>query len=108
MLECLKKEELILNKIKEYENIVIFRHENPDFDALGSQFGIKYLIEENFENKHVYVVGQNIVNDRGNMFDKMDVCKYIGSNYYSYPTNIATKSFIQKDSHQTSRINWWG
>ena len=73
MLEYLKKEELILNKIKEYKNIVVFRHENPDFDALGSQFGIKYLIEENFEDKNVYVVGQNLVNDRGNMFEKMDV-----------------------------------
>ena len=28
---------LILKKIKEYNHIVVFRHQMPDFDALGTQ-----------------------------------------------------------------------
>ena len=29
----------VLKNIKKYDNIVILRHESPDFDASGSQFG---------------------------------------------------------------------
>lgn len=47
----------ILNKIAEYEDIVIYRHINPDYDALGSQYGLYYLIKDNFEGKNVYLEG---------------------------------------------------
>ncbi|ACF07556.1 Bifunctional oligoribonuclease and PAP phosphatase nrnA [Metamycoplasma arthritidis] len=57
-----KKRELfkeIENKIKEYDNIVIFHHIRPDGDCLGSQFGLKELIKDNFPNKKVYTVGNS-------------------------------------------------
>ena len=47
----------ILEKIKEYDTIIIHRHNNPDGDALGSQIGLKHIIKENFPNKTVYAVG---------------------------------------------------
>lgn len=47
----------ILEKIKEYDTIVIHRHSNPDGDALGSQIGLKNVIKENFKDKKVYAVG---------------------------------------------------
>ncbi|MBQ8205954.1 MAG: bifunctional oligoribonuclease/PAP phosphatase NrnA [Bacilli bacterium] len=47
----------ILNTIKQYDTIIISRHSRPDLDALGSQFGLKHIITENFPNKTVYVVG---------------------------------------------------
>ena len=47
----------LLEKIKEYDTIVIHRHNNPDGDALGSQIGLKNIIKENFKDKTVYVVG---------------------------------------------------
>ncbi|WP_330463416.1 DHH family phosphoesterase [Metamycoplasma gateae] len=47
----------IENKIKKYKNIVIFHHIRPDGDCLGSQFGLKHLILENFEGKNVYTIG---------------------------------------------------
>lgn len=31
----------IYNKIKEYDAIIIHRHNRPDGDALGSQIGLK-------------------------------------------------------------------
>ena len=49
--------ENILKLIKEYDTIIIHRHSKPDGDALGSQFGLKCIIEENFPNKKVYMVG---------------------------------------------------
>ena len=47
----------ILKQIKKYDNIVVARHIGADPDALGSQFALKELIENNFKNKHVYAVG---------------------------------------------------
>jgi phosphoesterase RecJ-like protein len=47
----------LLEKIKEYDTIVIHRHNNPDGDAIGSQVGLKNVIKENFPEKTVYVVG---------------------------------------------------
>lgn len=49
----------IYKKIKEYETIVIVRHQNSDMDALGSQFALKEWIELNFPNKKVYCLGEN-------------------------------------------------
>ena len=39
---------LILEKIKEFDTIIIHRHKRPDGDCIGSQFGLKYFIEYNF------------------------------------------------------------
>ncbi len=45
-------------KIGEYSTIIIHRHIHPDGDAYGSQFGLKYIIERNWPNKKVLVVGR--------------------------------------------------
>lgn len=49
--------EKILDAIKEFDTIIIHRHNNPDGDALGSQIGMREIIKENFPNKTVYAVG---------------------------------------------------
>ncbi len=49
--------EEVLTQIKAYDRIIIHRHSNPDGDALGSQIGLKHIINENFPEKHVYMVG---------------------------------------------------
>ena len=51
--------EKILQKIKEYDKIVIHRHGNPDGDAMGSQLGMKAILRENFPEKQVYAVGDD-------------------------------------------------
>lgn len=43
--------------IERHDSIVIYRHINPDFDAFGSQFALKYLINENYPAKKVYTAG---------------------------------------------------
>ncbi|AGM99076.1 DHH family phosphoesterase [Streptococcus iniae] len=49
----------ILHKIQEYQTIIIHRHKNPDPDALGSQAGLKEIIQHNFPDKRVLMTGYN-------------------------------------------------
>ena len=48
----------VLKQIKKYDNIVVLRHDVPDFDASGSQFGLVTWIKDNFPNKTVYSLGK--------------------------------------------------
>lgn len=54
----MKHKKVILEKIKEYETIIIHGHTRPDGDCYGSQFGLKDIIKSTFPNKNVYVVGE--------------------------------------------------
>lgn len=47
----------MLEKIKQHNTIVIYRHINPDFDAFGSQFGLYDIIQFTYPQKQVYVTG---------------------------------------------------
>lgn len=47
----------ILQEIKNHSTIIIHRHNNPDGDAMGSQIGLKNLLQDNFPEKKIYVVG---------------------------------------------------
>ncbi len=51
--------EHILAEIKKYDRIIIHRHTKPDGDAMGSQLGLKHIIQDNFPGKEVYVVGDS-------------------------------------------------
>ena len=50
----------VLEKIKEFDTIIIHRHKRPDGDCIGAQFGLKYYLEDNFKDKHIYAVGDTI------------------------------------------------
>lgn len=54
-MEILNK---ILEKIKEYETIIIHGHKRPDGDCYGAQFGLREVIKSSFPTKNVYVVGE--------------------------------------------------
>ncbi|MHC9532370.1 DHH family phosphoesterase [Dellaglioa sp. L3N] len=47
----------ILKKIKQFETIIIHRHQSPDPDAIGSQSGLAAIIRASFPDKKVYQVG---------------------------------------------------
>ncbi|MBJ8325985.1 DHH family phosphoesterase [Streptococcus pacificus] len=49
----------ILETIKKYETIIIHRHMKPDPDAIGSQVGLKRLLQHNFPEKKVLATGFN-------------------------------------------------
>lgn len=43
--------------IKDFDKIIIFRHQVGDGDALGSQWGMYYYLKEKYPSKEVYAVG---------------------------------------------------
>jgi phosphoesterase RecJ-like protein len=47
----------IIDKIRNYETIVIHRHVRPDPDAYGSQAGLKEIITASFPGKQVFAAG---------------------------------------------------
>lgn len=49
--------EAIRDAIASHDTIIIHRHSSPDGDALGSQAGLKRLIQANYPGKTVYAVG---------------------------------------------------
>lgn len=50
---------LILNKIKEYNKIIISRHIRPDGDCVGSSLGLREIIKETYPEKDVRVISSD-------------------------------------------------
>lgn len=48
---------IILDKIEAANTICVFRHQSPDPDALGSQFGLVSWIKETYPEKQVFAMG---------------------------------------------------
>jgi phosphoesterase RecJ-like protein len=60
MFKQFKKEyALAFKKIKEYDTIVVLRHQRPDFDALGTQLGLVTWLKESFPQKTIHYFGDN-------------------------------------------------
>lgn len=57
-----------LSPIKEYKNIAIFRHQQPDGDAVCSQLALKAWLQENFKEKDIRAIG----NDTFDVFPEVD------------------------------------
>ena len=47
--------QIILNKIKEYDKILIFRHFRPDGDAIGSTKGLAEILKLTYPEKKIYL-----------------------------------------------------
>ena len=52
----------ILNKIKEYDKIIIFRHFRPDGDAVGSTMGLATILKNTYPEKKIYVQNDDYSN----------------------------------------------
>ena len=86
----------VLETIKKYNRIIIHRHSKPDGDALGSQIGLKEIIQTNFPQKKVYVVG-----DMTNRYSFMGDMDNIPESFYSDALVIVCDSserFLISDS----------
>ena len=62
-----------LELVKKYDRIVIFRHRVPDFDALGTQLGLKYFLQEHFPDKEILTVGDDHNKFTPKLFEEMDI-----------------------------------
>ncbi len=50
--------EHILQKIKEYNRIIIHGHKRPDGDCIGSQYGLALILKESFPEKEIIITGE--------------------------------------------------
>ena len=49
----------ILDKIKEYGKIIIFRHKRPDGDAVGSTKGLAEILRLTYPEKEIYIINND-------------------------------------------------
>ncbi len=50
---------IILDKIREYDRIIISRHIRPDGDAVGSTQGLKAMLKLTFPEKEIYLINED-------------------------------------------------
>ena len=53
------KKQAILQKIKEYDTIMLFRHIRPDGDAKGSTKGLQAILKATWPEKQVYLINDD-------------------------------------------------
>lgn len=71
----------IRGMIEQYESIILFRHVFPDMDALGSQFGLAYWIQDQYPDKKVFCAGTSsrLAQDLGLSLDVIPDDQYADS-----------------------------
>ena len=55
-----EKMQSIINKIEEYEKIIIFRHFRPDGDAVGSTKGLQRILQLSYPEKDVRLINADM------------------------------------------------
>lgn len=86
----------ILNKIKEYDSIVIFRHKRPDGDAVGSTKGLQRVLRLSFPEKTVLLSNA----------DYSDYVSFLGEEDGVISDEVLKKSLgIVIDTATTERIS---
>ena len=58
-MKNLDKMQAVLDKIKEYNRIIIFRHSRPDGDAVGSTKGLRGILRLSFPEKEIYLLNSD-------------------------------------------------
>lgn len=55
----IENKRIILDKIKEYNKIIIFRHKRPDGDAVGSTKGLREILRLTYPEKEVLLINND-------------------------------------------------
>lgn len=93
--------EQVLTEIKKYDRIIIHRHSSPDGDALGSQIGLKHILQDNFPNKEIYVVGDDAKRYSfmdGSIMDVIDDSLYEGA--LAFILDCGASSLVSDDRYK--------
>jgi len=88
----------IYDLIQSYETIIIHRHQRPDMDAIGSQYGLYLTIKENYPHKNVYVVGD--LNDMSYLATMDDIEDKLYQDALAIITDVSVTRMIS-DSRYT-------
>ena len=86
----------ILDKIKEYDSIIIFRHKRPDGDATGSTKGLQRILKLTYPEKQVLLINS----------DYADYMSFLGGEDEDVADEVYTKSLgIVIDTATADRIS---
>ncbi len=87
---------VILDKIKEYDRIVIFRHKRPDGDAVGSTLGLRGILRLTYPEKEIIV----------NNSDYSDYVGFLGSEDEAQPDEFYAEALgIVIDTATSDRVS---
>lgn len=56
-MEVAEIKQQLLEKIKQYDSIIIIRHVKPDGDCMGSSLGLRSILRESFPDKKIFSTG---------------------------------------------------
>ena len=93
----------IIEKVKEFDTIIIHRHSRPDGDALGGQVGLKEILKLNFPSKSIYAVGDS--SNRYGFIGEMDViedCVY--ENALVFVLDSSEKHLISDERYELGKF----
>ena len=93
----------ILNKIEEYETIIIHRHVRPDGDAIGSSLGLREILRDNFPEKNIYSVGGNLPEYLKFVGTEDEISDEVYENALVIVVDTATKARICDDRYQRAK-----
>jgi len=93
--------DVILSKIKAYHTIIIHRHLRPDLDAIGSQMGLKFLLESQFPEKKICVVGD--LNTMSYLANMDEVTDEMYKDALVIITDVAVAHMISDDRYQLGK-----
>lgn len=86
----------VLEKIKEYGKIVIFRHKRPDGDAVGSTKGLREILRLTYPEKDIRLINN----------DQSDYCAFLGGEDEGQPDSYFADALgIVIDTATTDRIS---
>jgi phosphoesterase RecJ-like protein len=94
----------ILNKIKEYDSIIILRHVKPDGDCMGSTLGLRQILRDSFPNKRIYSIGKmksSYLEFLGS--EDEDVSDEVYQNSLIIVVDTATKDRIDNDKFELGK-----
>ncbi len=94
--EQLAAMQAVLDKIKAYDRIMIFRHKRPDGDAVGSTLGLRDILRLSFPDKEIYV----------NNCDSSDYVSFLGEEDGPLPDEFYAEALgIVLDTGVSDRIS---
>jgi phosphoesterase RecJ-like protein len=91
----------IKRMIESYQTIIIHRHQRPDMDAIGSQYGLSLLLKENYPNKEIYVVGD--LNDMSYLAKMDDIKDDVYRDSLAIITDVSVTRMISDDRYQLAK-----
>lgn len=92
----------ILN-IEEYDQIVLYRHVNPDLDAFGSQLGMYWTLKSIFPQKNIVLYG-NMDSDLMHLYPNFEMGEIINGKTLGIVLDTANRERIDGDTSLCDKV----